>query len=60
MPDDTTRVSVPVHLVHAIADAILAVLADSDAPEMVRAGAIMAGSQAALDATCGVERGMVQ
>lgn len=51
----TDRVMVPVAMVKAVADAILGAVADYDVPEAVLAGAIMCGSQAALDTLTGME-----
>ena len=50
-----TTVSVPIAMVKAVADAILAVLADYPASEEVTAGAIICGSQVALDTLTGEE-----
>lgn len=48
-------VSVPLEMVKAVADAILAVLADYPAPDAVVAGAVICGSQVALDTLTGGE-----
>ncbi len=53
MTDST--VMVPIEMVKAVADAVMELAAGWDAPEPVIAGAIMCGTQAALDALFGAE-----